>query len=33
VWGGLTPQERRSLIAKRRSRARAEAAGDVVTPL
>ena len=26
VWGGLTPQERRSLIAKRRSRARAEAA-------
>lgn len=33
VWGGLTPQERRSLIAKRRSRARAEAASDVVTPL
>ncbi len=26
VWGGLTPQERRSLVAKRRSRARAEAA-------
>ena len=26
VWGGLTPQERRSLIARRRSRARAEAA-------
>ena len=33
VWGGLTPQERRSLVAKRRSRARAEAASDVVTPL
>jgi WhiB family transcriptional regulator, redox-sensing transcriptional regulator len=26
VWGGLTPQERRSLVAKRRSRARAEVA-------
>ena len=26
VWGGLTPQERRSLIAKRRARERAEAA-------
>ena len=26
VWGGLTPQERRSLVAKRRARARAEAA-------
>jgi WhiB family redox-sensing transcriptional regulator len=26
VWGGLTPQERRSLIAKRRARARLEAA-------
>ncbi|MGH2756255.1 MAG: WhiB family transcriptional regulator [Actinomycetota bacterium] len=25
VWGGLTPQERRSLVAKRRARARAEA--------
>jgi WhiB family redox-sensing transcriptional regulator len=25
VWGGLTPQERRSLMAKRRARARAEA--------
>lgn len=33
VWGGLSPQERRSLIAKRRSRARAEASSDVVTPL
>ena len=33
VWGGLTPQERRSLIAKRRSRARAEAASEVTTPL
>ena len=26
VWGGLTPQERRSLVARRRARARAEAA-------
>lgn len=26
VWGGLTPQERRSLTAKRRARARAEQA-------
>ncbi|MGH2806655.1 MAG: WhiB family transcriptional regulator [Actinomycetota bacterium] len=33
VWGGLTPQERRSLIAKRRSRARAEAAAEVATSL
>ena len=33
VWGGLTPQERRSLVAKRRSRARAEAAAEVPTPL
>ena len=33
VWGGLTPQERRSLVAKRRSRARAAAAGEVATPL
>jgi WhiB family redox-sensing transcriptional regulator len=34
VWGGLTPQERRSLVAKRRSRARAAAAaGEVPTPL
>ena len=29
VWGGLTPQERRSLVAKRRSRARAEAATTI----
>lgn len=28
VWGGLTPQERRSLAAKRRARARAEAANQ-----
>ena len=27
VWGGLTPQERRSVISKRRARARAVAAG------
>ncbi len=33
VWGGLTPQERRSLVARRRSRARAAAAGEVVSPL
>ena len=33
VWGGLTPQERRSLIAKRRSRARAEAASEAIAPL
>ena len=26
VWGGLDPQERRSLVAKRRARARAAAA-------
>lgn len=26
VWGGLTPQERRSVISKRRARARAAAA-------
>jgi WhiB family redox-sensing transcriptional regulator len=26
VWGGFTPQERRSLVAKRRARARAAAA-------
>lgn len=26
VWGGLTPQERRSLLARRRARARAAAA-------
>ena len=26
VWGGLTPQERRSLVSKRRARARAAAA-------
>ncbi|MDQ3940938.1 MAG: WhiB family transcriptional regulator [Actinomycetota bacterium] len=33
VWGGLTPQERRSLVAKRRSRARAAAADEVASPL
>ena len=26
VWGGLTPQERRSVVSKRRARARAAAA-------
>ena len=26
VWGGLTPPERRSLVSKRRARARAQAA-------
>ncbi len=28
VWGGLTPQERRSLMARRRAQARAAAARD-----
>ena len=28
VWGGLMPQERRSLLARRRSRARAEVAAN-----
>ncbi|HET7482014.1 MAG TPA: WhiB family transcriptional regulator [Actinomycetota bacterium] len=32
VWGGLNPQERRSLLARRRSRARVEA-GQVPTVL
>jgi WhiB family redox-sensing transcriptional regulator len=32
VWGGLTPQERRSLSARRRNRARSEAAEVATTP-
>lgn len=31
IWGGLTTQERRSLIAKRRNRARQEKAGEIAT--
>ena len=33
VWGGLTPEERRALILRRRNRARATAAADATASL
>jgi WhiB family redox-sensing transcriptional regulator len=33
VWGGLTPPERRSIVAKRRARARAAAAALEISEL